>query len=289
MRGWLVVNGFLRSEKFDRIYNLLYNAALNKGIDFKLKRTYQLVSFVGSDFSGLETPDFVCFWDKDIYLAQLLENRGIPVFNSAKGIELCDNKALTAIRLSKSRVAIPKTYIAPKTFEGINRENLDFLDKVEEEIGYPLVIKEAYGSFGAQVYLAKNKEKAEEIINKIGHKDFVLQEYIKSSRGKDIRINVVGEKVVASMLRYNEKDFRSNISNGGTAENYEPTKAQCDLALKATKALGLDFGGVDILFGENDKPVVCEVNSNPHFESTLKYTGVNLAEYIIDYIVGKIK
>ena len=66
---------------------------------------------------------------------------------------------------------------------------------------------------------------------------------------------------------------------------YKPQKKYIDLAIKATKALKLDFAGVDLLFGENDEPIVCEVNSNPQFVSTLQVTGINLADYIAAYIV----
>ena len=113
-----------------------------------------------------------------------------------------------------------------------------------------------------------------------------MQEYISSSKGKDIRINVVGEQAIVSMLRENDNDFRSNISNGGHGSIYQPKPEFIDLALKASKALGLDFAGVDVMFGE-DGPIICEVNSNPQVASTLNATGVNLADYIADYIIKK--
>ena len=77
------------------------------------------------------------------------------------------------------------------------------------------MVKEAYGSFGEQVYLAKDIVELNRIVDEIGYKDFLLQEFISSSRGRDIRINVVGNKAIVSMLRENNNDFRSNISSGG--------------------------------------------------------------------------
>ena len=175
-----------------------------------------------------------------------------------------------------------------KTFEGLNYSKRDFVNNVIKEIGLPLVIKEAYGSFGEQVYLANNVEEANKIIDQIGYKDFLMQEYITSSKGRDIRINVVGNKAIVSMLRENKNDFRSNISNGGTGFKFEPKQEYLDLAIKASKALGLDFAGVDVMFGPNDEPFICELNSNPQFASTLQYTGVNLAEVIADYILNNL-
>lgn len=85
-------------------------------------------------------------------------------------------------------------------------------------------------------------------------------------------------------MRFNHNDFRSNIANGGSSSPYTPTQEQCKIALDACKAFGLDFAGVDILLGKNETPLVCEINSNPHFKGALKSTGDNLAEDIMDYI-----
>ena len=114
-----------------------------------------------------------------------------------------------------------------------------------------------------------------------------MQEFIASSKGRDVRINVVGDTAVVSMLRENKNDFRSNISNGGTGALYEPAEGFKKLAVDAAKALGLSFAGVDVMFGENG-PIICEINSNPQFASTLKATGVNLAEHIADYILRQV-
>ena len=111
----------------------------------------------------------------------------------------------------------------------------------------------------------------------------IFQEFIAESKGKDIRINMVGNQAVASMLRYNNNDFRANITNGGSMKNYTPTEEEIAVAQKVCKALNLDFGGVDILFGKNG-PIVCEVNSNAHFKNIFDCTGVNVADYIGEYI-----
>ena len=95
--------------------------------------------------------------------------------------------------------------------------------------------------------------------------------------------------MIASMLRYNDNDFRSNISNGGSMRCYIASEEQKALAIASVEALKLDFAGVDIMFGPNEEPIVCEVNSNPHFKSTLDCTGVNLADDIIKHIVKELK
>ena len=285
LNGILVVNSFIGLEKFTELYRMLLDAAGKNDVSLKIRTTASLLSPVGELFTDEPIPDFVLFWDKDVYLASRLENAGIRLFNSAKAVELCDNKALTAINLSKAGVKIPKTVIAPKTFDGVGYNSLDFALKAADILGYPLVIKEVFGSFGAQVYLAQNKESLFDIIAHIGYKDFIMQEFTgRKNVGRDVRINIVGGKAVASMLRYNDHDFRSNISNGGSMTAYNPSEKQIIAAEAACKALGLDFAGVDVLFGDDGTPVICEVNSSPHFRSTLDCTGVNLAEHIIRYI-----
>ncbi len=287
MKGWLVVNAFLDSEKFKGIYSLLLESAKLHNISLELFTTAQLTDVIGEGFRGNTLPDFAVFWDKDVCLARSLEEAGVRLFNCAAAIEACDNKALTSLVLSKACVRIPKTIIAPKTFEGVGYSSFDFLDTAIERLGLPLVIKESFGSFGMQVYLADTREEAVEIIKTLGHKDFIMQEFVAASRGRDLRINVVGDKVVASIYRYNEGDFRSNLTIGGKMKPYTATPAQAQLALSACKALQLDFAGVDVLFGENDEPIICEVNSNTHFKTTLECTGVNLADSIMEYIARK--
>ena len=285
MKGWLIVNSFMNTDKFINLYEMLCQAFKKHQVDLEIKRASDIsleVSYLIKD-----KPDFAIFWDKDIYLAERLENQGIKLFNNKKAVELCDNKILMYQQLAKDNIRIPRTFIAPKTFEGLGYTKRDFLNEVIKEIGYPLVVKEAYGSFGEQVYLAKDEKSLNQIIDQIGYKDFLMQEYIEESKGKDIRINVVGDKAIVSMLRENNQDFRSNISNGGHGSLYEPKQDYIDLAIKASKSLGLDFAGVDVLFGK-DGPIICELNSNPQFASTLKATGINLADYIADYILNNL-
>lgn len=284
-KGWLVINSFVKHDKFFEIYRMLLTAGEKKGVELELKTTTDLLFEVGSSFDGLEKPDFVLFWDKDIYLAQRLENLGLPVFNSAKAIELCDNKILTAMVLEQAGVRCPKTVVAPKTYEGTGYNNRLFLEKAIALLGFPMVVKEAYGSFGAQVYLVENQEQLYDLVDRIHHKPFLMQEFISSSYGRDVRVNVVGGRVIASMLRHNEMDFRSNITNGGSMAQVEISEAQAQLAIQACEALGLDFAGVDVLFGPGDVPIICEVNSNPHFKSTWECTGVDLSEYIMEHIL----
>ena len=142
----------------------------------------ECMAYINGFETGLVTshslPDFVLFWDKDIRLARHLEILGLPVFNSSKAIEACDDKRLTHILLQKENIPMPKTIIAPFTYNNIGYTNLEFLTKAEEKLLYPFVIKEAYGSFGQQVYLVNSHEEAVARIEKIGAKPMLFQEFV---------------------------------------------------------------------------------------------------------------
>ena len=285
--GWIVVNGYLEIEKFDEIYNWLMEAAKKRDCVLKKIANDQLDSIlpISSGKTNWRTvPDFVLFWDKDVRLAKLLEAEGFPVFNSAEAIEICDDKALTFIQLKNANIKMPKTFCSPMTFDNAYKD-YTFVLQVEGSLGYPFVIKENKGSFGEQVYLVKNYYDAVEKIKSIGHCDFIMQEYIESSKGRDIRIHVVGDKIVTAMERINENDFRANITNGGKMKKYTPTEEQSNMALQVCRELKLDFAGVDIMFGKEGEPIFCEVNSNAHFKNIYDCTGVNVAEYILEYIL----
>lgn len=285
-KGWLVVNGFLQSQKFNEIYNFLLASAQESGAELSLMTSDSLILGEVDGFSKLEKPDFVLFWDKDVTLAKLLEKAHFKLFNSAHAVEFCDSKVLTALAL-RGKVPMPKTLFSPKTFEGVGYTNLRFVKQATQILGLPLVIKEAYGSFGQQVYLAKTLEEAESIVQKLAGKDFVLQQFVSESCGKDIRLNVVGGKVVNAILRQSSRDFRSNITLGGKCQPYVPTETEKAVAERACEIIGLDFAGVDLLFGK-EGPLLCEVNSNLHFKTTYDCTGVDISKHILHHVLNTI-
>ncbi|MDD3335747.1 MAG: RimK family alpha-L-glutamate ligase [Eubacteriales bacterium] len=288
-QGLLVVNAFLKTNKFDEIYLTLLEAAKSIGIGLEVKTNAEVVCELCAASFPSSSYDFVLFWDKDVQLAMALEGVGMRLFNSADSILACDDKALTWLRLKDKGVPMPMTVIAPKTFPNIGYPSLDFVDEVARTLGFPIVLKECFGSFGQQVYLLEELGALRAKVQALAGTPMLFQRAVKESLGHDARINVVGGKVVASMLRRStDGDFRSNLSRGGAMEAYTPTPQEEAIALKATKELGLDFAGVDVLFGK-DGPILCEVNSNAHFKTTLQCTGVNMAAEIMGYIAESIR
>lgn len=285
MKGCLIINSFLNSKKFDEIYELFKMSFAKHNVNLDILTNVEAIKLL---HKSEKTYNFIIFWDKDISLAQSLENKGYKVYNSSKVIAICDDKGLTYNSLINKKINMPKTISAPKTFDDVGYSSYDFIDIVSHELNYPMIIKESFGSFGKQVYLVHNKEEAVNVVKKIGSRPFIFQEFIKESFGKDIRVQVVGNKIIASVLRVAKgNEFRANVSNGGTMQETTLTNDQKKLALKVCKLLKIDFAGIDILFGKNGQPVLCEINSNAHFKNLLDTTGKNTADAIAKYILSK--
>lgn len=288
----LIVNEYLNTPKFHEIHSWLVEAGKGYGIPIHMYTNGEVLATypLPVQCENIIREDFVIlFWDKDIRLASYFEDMGYLVFNSSQSIQACDDKSLTHRILAQNGIPMPKTMFAPMTYSKIGYTNLDYLNQVMEQLKFPMVVKECFGSFGEQVYLVHSKEELIRQVEDIGAKPMLFQEYISSSHGKDIRIQVVGNHVVAAMYRYSDsEDFRANITNGGKMKPYIPTREQKQLAVESCKLLGLSYGGVDLLFGQNGEPIVCEVNSNAHFKNIYDCTGINVAEHIIQHIVQKV-
>lgn len=296
MTGWIIYNGTLNVPKIKELVDSLVKDAKELNINLEAIKNTELIPMYSSKgeaklihMKRVEQPSFIIFWDKDVLLARHLEKMGYRVFNSSTAIKNCDHKGLMHLILSNNNINMPRTILSPMIFDySLNSE--DYLINCYEALGESVIIKESMGSFGMQVYLINNRE---EFINKVKELnknkiDFIIQENIKSSFGRDIRVNIIGNKVVGAMLRESETDFRANISQGGKGTLVELNKEQEEIALKAHKALGLDFSGVDLLFGENDKLLLCEVNSNLNFLSFEKIWGKGFGKKILEYILGEI-
>lgn len=272
MNGILVINHFLTGSKYNELHNHLQSTAKEMNIELKVNTNLELAT------KKIES-DFVLFWDKDINLARRIERLGIPVFNSADSIELCDDKARTYLELD-GVVDQPKTLIAPKCY--FKSDMSEFVDSAVNILGLPLVFKECFGSFGEQVYLCKSRE---DILSHISAKPFILQEFIAQSSGSDTRIEIVNGKCVCAVKRFNENDFRSNVTNGGAMTVCDADERDIQTAITACEKLGLTFGGVDIL----NNGMVCEVNSNAHIINIMHSTGTDIAPLIFNAIEEKIR
>lgn len=239
---------------------------------------------------NLPKVDFVIYMDKDYYLARMLEKAGYKLFNSAEFTKLCDDKILTYIVCANKNINMVKTLAGPLVYhDNLLDSNLLFLDKVIEELGFPLVVKEVYGSLGEGVHIANNKEELISLYKKYFVKPILFQKYISSSYGKSVRVLIIDGKVVGGFERFNKHDFRSNFGEDASARKLENNSKFFEIAAKISQKLNILYAGLDFLYDENNEPILCEINSNAFFEEFEKVTGIDVATLYIDMIERHVK
>lgn len=241
----------------------------------------------GNTVSKAKDYDFCIYLDKDKYISDMLEREGLRLFNSSKSIMICDDKMMTFEELSNKGIPMPYTLPGLLCYDEDKEINEEALNEVEKTLSYPLIIKESYGSLGKGVYKANNRKELETIARKLQCKPHLYQRFVKSSEGRDIRVIVIGGKYLTSMVRESSTDFRSNLELGGHGTRYNAPKELIELCEKVANILGLDYCGIDVLFGENGY-LICEVNSNAFFGGIESVTDVNVAKAYAEYIYNEI-
>jgi len=208
-----------------------------------------------------------------------LEKLGVPCVNSSFSIETVKDKLFTQQILAEKNLPVPKTMLMKFPIDA---------SLVETQIGFPTVIKTISGSQGKGVFLAEKKSQLIDLIQLLEVTDpkfnLILQEFVQSSFGRDLRVFVIGGRVVGCMERTAaDLSFKANFSSGGTVHEYEVTPEIEWLATEASRILGLDIAGVDLLFDE-DHFKICEVNSSPGFQGLHSCCSVNIPEEIYHYL-----
>ena len=211
------------------------------------------------------------------------ERMGVPVINSSEAIDNVKDKLYTHQILAQSNLDIPNTMLLKHPID---------IDFVEKNIGFPVIVKKISGSYGRGVFLCEDKKSLRQLVTmaELTKKsyDIIIQEFIKDTWGKDLRVMVVNNKVIGCMMRQaTDDDFRANITRGGEGFPYEVNEQIDWLSVESSKALGLDIAGVDLLF-QNGGYKICEVNSNPGFEGMEMFTKKNIAGEIVSFIKLKL-
>lgn len=269
----------------------LYEAAIKRGhecviLDHRkcyvgIKQGKPSIHYNGQDVSDIDAiiPRIgasVTFYGSAI--VRQFEVMGVVSANPSQAITRSRDKLRCMQILSGAGIGLPVTGFAKNTH--------DVDDLIKMVGGAPLVIKLLEGTQGIGVVLAETKKAASSVIEAffgLGN-NILIQEFIKESKGTDIRVFVVDGKVVGAMKRTaKEGEFRSNLHRGGTAQLIKLNKAERETALKAARELGLTVCGVDMLPSDRG-PLVLEVNSSPGLEGIEKATGKDVATTVIEYI-----
>jgi len=211
-------------------------------------------------------------------IVRQFEIMGVISANPSQAITRSRDKLRCMQILSGAGIGMPIT--------GFARQTNAVDDLIKMVGGAPLVIKLLEGTQGIGVVLAETRKAASSVIEAfygLGN-NILIQEYIKESKGEDIRVLVVDGKVVGAMKRTaKEGDFRSNLHRGGSASIVKLTKVERETALKAAAELGLTVCGVDMLQSDRG-PLVLEVNSSPGLEGIERATNKNIAANIIEFL-----
>lgn len=206
------------------------------------------------------------------------EMMGVFPLNESVAISRSRDKLRSLQLLSRKGIGLPVTGFAHSP-----NDTDDLLNLVG---GAPVIVKLLEGTQGKGVVLAETRKAAESVVEAFRglNANFLVQEFVKEAAGADIRCFVIGDKVVAAMKRQaQEGEFRSNLHRGGTAQLIRITPEERATAVRASRIMGLNVSGVDIL-RSNHGPVVMEVNSSPGLEGIEKATGKDVAGLIIEYI-----
>jgi [lysine-biosynthesis-protein LysW]--L-2-aminoadipate ligase len=216
-----------------------------------------------------------------LYALRILNDWGIPTVNSYEVALICGNKLETSSALIRDKIPTPGCKIAFTPESAL---------QAIEEMGYPVVLKPAIGSWGRLLSKVNDRETAEailehkQVLGSYHHSIFYIQEYINKP-ARDIRSFVVGNETIAAIYRYSDH-WITNTARGGRAENCRVTPEINELSLAAAKAVGGGVVAVDLLETQSGQLLVNEVNYTMEFRNSIDTTGVNIPEVVVDYIIN---
>jgi gamma-F420-2:alpha-L-glutamate ligase len=203
------------------------------------------------------------------------ERQGVAIANSPAAVESVADKLHTLQVLAGAKLPIPKTILGKFPAD---------VDLVERELGFPVVVKRLRGTRGAGVVLCSSRSDFDDLAALLdgatSASDFLFQQYVKASHGRDVRVLVIDGRVVAAMERKSsDGGFKSNISLGGSALPFTPSPEMAELAVQVARELKLDIAGIDILF-DKDGYRICEANSAPGFQGLERACAIDVPEMV---------
>jgi ribosomal protein S6--L-glutamate ligase len=188
-----------------------------------------------------------------------LESQGVPVVNRPKALECAVDKYLTTARLAAAGLPVPRTHVCETTEQALHGFG---------QLGRDVVAKPLFGAEGRGIVRLTDPETAARVFRaweRIGA--VIYQQPFLDHGGRDLRILVLGGRVLGGMYRYATQDFRTNVSQAGQAEAANPSDAEGELALRAASATGAEFAGIDLLTDRCGQTYVIEVNAVPGWKA----------------------
>lgn len=264
---------------------LLFEAVRNKNVELVRIDDRELIL----DLEKVPKFDADIILDRSInfsrsrHITKALNDRGIDTINRADVIRTCGDKILTSIALEKHKIPTVKVRVAFSTDSAMN---------AIKEMGYPVVLKPAVGSWGRLLSKINDDAAAEtilehkQILGSYHHSVFYINEYIEKP-GRDIRAFVVGDEVICAIYRSSEH-WITNTARGGKASNCKVTPELREICLNAGNAVGGGILAIDV-FESNGSFIVNEINHTMEFRNSIRTTGIDIPKKIIDYVVKEAK
>lgn len=276
------ISGYI-IEKYNKMTNAytcnrLVEEAENLGIDLKIIGIHDTMVFENGIMNNgvkLEKRDFVINRYKWGKVKDEINSLAVRSYNPLNTYNIYINKYEQVKRLRSDAFLVPRYLMGTAMLK---------YEDIAKILGTPFVAKGLESSMGEQICLIEKSEDLKEICKKCGmEKEWLFEEFVTTSFGRDMRFYSIRGEVVACMQRKSQGDFRANVALGASVEPFEITPAIQQIAKDIYEQTGLDFLGIDLLFGE-DKPYFCEINVMPGIEGIEKATGVNVAAKIMETV-----
>lgn len=294
MKGWILYTNYatkLHPEKYE--LDKLMEEAKKQKIEITVIKPEEIDLIITNEkiqkiyFKGdpVDVPDFILprmgagTTYSALTILRHLEKNGVFVVNSTRSVRYTKDKLYTHQILVEKEIPTPKTLFMKFPVD---------VNLVEKHLSFPVIVKTVTGSQGYGVLLSQNKRSLKDLTMLLDNastiNSLIIQEYIKTSEGQDLRALVINNKVLACMQRSApEGDFKANFSGGGTVKSVEITPEIEEILINTSKALDLNIAGIDLLFGK-DFFYVCEASSAPGFRGLESCCNINVARETFNFI-----
>ena len=225
------------------------------------------------DLNRTDIPDFVINRSRFSKIAKEMEERKVRVFNSGTVTDIANDKFTTYKFLEKEVPIMPTISSQGDTVNS------------KRDIPYPRIVKSCYGHGGTEVFMVLNETEEKEVCAQIPH-PYVIQQCC-SDKGKDVRVYILGNEIVASVIRKSKDSFKSNYSLGGEVEEYKLNSHEKDLVNNILCKLKIDYGGIDFIFHKGE-PVFNEIEDAVGARMLYHISNIDIVKLFVDYIIREL-
>lgn len=225
-------------------------------------------------------PDAIVNRTRDFTVSMFFEQAGVKVFNSTFVTMIGNDKYMAVDFVKNTGAPVPESFLLKKG------------TRFEQVIDKEMVVKSLHGHGGSEVYAVSSNDELDEI-RKRTEDDMILQKKLIPSEeeyplGKDLRVYIVGNKIVAGMMRSSDKDFRSNFSLGGRADIHDLTDKELSIVKKITDAVYIDHAAIDLIYDKGD-PVFNEIEDMCGSRMLYENTDIDIADMYAKHIADTLK